>query len=78
MAAWTAAKLTSSIRQINIESSSRVKIKVPHPDKVETGHKWMTFDVNWGEVYLLRGSSIGYSVVLCDVLRHVSALDGIK
>ena len=44
-ATWTAAELTSYITQINIESLLVGYIKVSHPDKLETGHKWTTWDV---------------------------------
>ena len=44
MAAWTAADITSSIIQINIDSPLGGYIKVAHPGKVEIGHKWTTWD----------------------------------
>ena len=46
-ATWTTADLTNSITQINIESPLGGDIKVAHPGKFETGHKWTTWDVKW-------------------------------
>ena len=42
VAKWTAVELKSPITQINIDSSSGGDIKLAHPAKLETGHKWKT------------------------------------
>ena len=41
-AEWTATEMKIPIAQINIESTLGGDIKVLHPGKVETGHKWTT------------------------------------
>ena len=64
---WTAADLTSSIMQINIESQSGGGIKVIHPVKVETRHKWMIWDFKWGN-YI--GSMVGLLVIPLYYVTH--------
>ena len=64
----TAAELTSSITQINIEYPLGGQMKVAHPDRAETGHKLMTWDVKW-ENYI--GSMVRLSDIPLDqVTRH--------
>ena len=68
VAAWTAADLTSSIIQINIESPLGGDIQVARPGKFETVHKWTTWDIKW-ENYI--GSMVGVSdIPLCYVTCH--------
>ena len=44
-AAWTATDLKSYTTKINIELPLVGDIKVAHPGKVETCHKWTTWDI---------------------------------
>ena len=77
-AVYTASDPTSSIMQINIEFPSVWDIKVSHPGKVETGHKWITWDVKW-EHYI--ESMVGVSginlndVMRCDIPVGWAAMD---
>ena len=74
-AAWTTAELTSSITHINIDSPSGGDNKVVNPGKLLIGHKRMTLDDKFGELYWLHGRSIGYSLRLCDTSRHANKMD---
>ena len=59
--------MTSSVMQINIESTLVRDIKVTHPGKLERGHKCTTWDVKW-ENYILsmvRLSGIPLDYVTC-------------
>ena len=68
-ATWNAASLKGSNPQINIEAPTGGYIKVAHPYKVETWHKWTTWDVKWE-------NSIGYKLgVLVIPLDYVLRCD---
>ena len=58
----------SYITEINIAYPSGGDIKVAHPGKVETGHKWTTRDIKWVN-YI--GSIVGVlGILLYYVTRH--------
>ena len=68
VSAQNTAELTSAITQINIEYPLGGQMKVAHPDRAETGHKLMTWDVKW-ENYI--GSMVRLSDIPLDqVTRH--------
>ena len=63
---WNAAALADAVTQINIEQPAG-DAKVANPGKVETGHKWTTWDTKW-ENYL--GSMVGASGIPLDYVTR--------
>ena len=69
-AAQTVSEQKSYTTQINIERTLIGDIKVAHPGKMETGHKWTTWDVKWdnyiGTMAQLLGFPLDY-VIRCEM-----------